>query len=254
MNKSAVIITGGGRGLGRVIAERLAASHKVFIVGRTEADLQDTCKKIKAKGGEAAYFVGDVAVPETADKVVAAVVSLGWDIGGLVCNAGVGKSRPTHEITNDEWQNILNVNLSGCFYFSKAILPLMKAQQSGVLCFISSIAGVRGYAYEAAYTASKHAVVGLSKSIAAEYGKHGIISVSLCPNFIDGEMTERTIHGLAQRRGITLQEARTVIEQANPQKRIIPPEEVAELVAFICEQKVPSMSGTAIVIGGGGEL
>ncbi|HXK37497.1 MAG TPA: SDR family oxidoreductase [Candidatus Paceibacterota bacterium] len=254
MKKRAVIVTGGGRGLGRIIAERLVESLNVFIVGRTESDLRDTCSALKAKGHEAAYFVGDVSLPTTADNAIAALEELGWDIAALVCNAGIGKSRPTHELENAEWQHILDVNLNGSFYFSKAVLPLMKEQKSGVLCFISSIAGVRGYAYEAAYAASKHAVVGLAKSIAAEYGKHGIVSVALCPNFIDGEMTERTINGLAQRRGITAQEAREVIEQANPQKRIIPPEEVAEMVANICTNKVPLLSGTAIVMGGGGEL
>lgn len=249
--KGAVIITGGGRGLGRVIALRLASEYRVLVVGRTETDLEAACAAISAAGGEASYVVGDVSKPEAAEAALAKAAELGWNVTRLACNAGIGKSRPTHELTNEEWQSILDTNLNGSFYFSRAVLPRMVEQKGGAICFISSIAGVKGYAYEAAYVASKHAQVGLSKSIALEYGKRGITSVALCPSFIEGEMTDRTIAGLAERRGISIEEARIVIEKISPQRRILPPEEVAEMVSFILQNKVPSLSGNPVLLTGG---
>ncbi len=246
-DKPAVLITGGGRGLGRALAKRLAVDFNVLVVGRTESDLQETCRELTG----AEYVVGDVTIPATADAALTKLKELGWNLTALVCNAGIGKSRPTHEVSTEEWQSILDTNLNGAFYFSKAVLPRFVEQKQGALCFISSSAGVRGYAYEAAYTASKHALVGLAKSIALEYGKHGISSVALCPSFIEGAMTDRTIQGLSARRSISLDEAREVIEKVNPQRRIIPPEEVAEMVAFVCENKVPALSGSAVVLTGG---
>ncbi|CAN5750515.1 N/A [soil metagenome] len=249
--KPAVIVTGGGRGLGSVIAKKLAEDFNVLIVGRTEKDLKDVCDQIKVSGNTAAYVVGDVSVSSTAEESLAKIDELGWNLTALVCNAGIGKSRVTHEISSEEWQTVLNTNVNGSFYFSRMVLPRFIEKKNGSLCFISSIAGVRGYAHEAAYVSSKHAIVGLAKSIALEYGKYGISSVALCPSFIEGDMTDRTIHGLAERRGISTGEAREVIEKKNPQRRIIPPEEIAEMVAFICKNKVPSLNGSAVLLTGG---
>jgi NAD(P)-dependent dehydrogenase (short-subunit alcohol dehydrogenase family) len=248
---AAAIITGGGRGIGRDISMRLAQTMPVFIVGRTKKDLQDTCKAIRAVGGTADYLVGDITDAAVARQAVVSVAENGWTVRHLVCNAGVGKSSPAHEISEEAWRSIVDVNLHGSFYFAQAVLPLFVGQQAGTLCFVSSLAGVKGYAYEAAYTASKHAVVGLAKSLALEYGKHGIVSVPLCPGFVESEMTTRTIVSLANRRGITEDESREVIARINPQRRIIPAEEVAEMVAFICGNTVPSLSGNPIIMGGG---
>ncbi len=246
-NKPAAVITGGGRGLGRVIAERLADDFNVLIIGRTEDDLRSTCTAIGEQGGVAEYIIGDVSKPDAAGLVSVKIQQLGWQVTAVVCNAGIGKSRPLHEIDNTEWQDVIDTNLNGCFYFSRAFLPQFVEQGSGVFCFISSTAGVKGYAFEAPYVASKHAVVGLAKTIALEYGKHGITSVALCPNFVEGDMTDRTISGLASRRNIPAGEARKVIEKLNPQRRIIPPEEVAELVSYVCLNKVPSLSNPIVM-------
>lgn len=248
--KPAALITGGGRGLGKVIATKLAEDYNIMIVGRTEADLTSVREEIRSKGNEAEYVVGDVSVPDTARKAAEKAQDLGWNVTRLICSAGIGKSRVTHELGDEEWRNIVETNLNGSFYFAKAFLPGMIKLNSGVICFVSSIAGVKGYAYEAAYVSSKHAMVGLSKTIASEYGKHGISSVAICPNFIEGEMTERTISGLADRRNISREEARKIIEKKNPQRRIIPAEEVAEMVGMVCSNAVPSLSGSPIIMGG----
>lgn len=249
-HKTAALITGGGRGLGKVIATKLAKDYKIIVVGRTESDLTSVCEEIRSAGNEADYVVGDVAASDTARRASVKAQDLGWNVTRLICNAGVGKSRATHELSDDEWRNIIDINLNGSFYFAKAFLPGMVEQKPGVICFISSIAGLKGYAYEAAYVSSKHAIIGLSKTIASEYGKFGISSVAICPNFVEGEMTERTISGLADRRNISHKEAREIIEKKNPQRRIISPDEVAEMVRIICSNTVPSLSGSPIIMGG----
>ncbi len=247
----AIIVTGGGRGLGRAISLQLARSFRVLLVGRTEASLAATRRAIREAGGTAEYLAGDVALPETAGVAVSRVAELGWKLHGVVNNAGIGKSSPTHELALEKWHEAFGVNVHGSFYFAKAALPYLLENREGVLCFISSLAGVKGYAYEAAYTASKHAQVGLAGALAQEYGKRGIVSSVICPGFIEGEMTMRTIKGVAGRRGISEDEARGVIEKTNPQRRIIPEKEVAQMVEFICKNNVPSLGGSPIILNGG---
>jgi NAD(P)-dependent dehydrogenase (short-subunit alcohol dehydrogenase family) len=243
------IITGGGRGLGRAISQRLAVDTAVLLVGRTEQDLQLACRDIEAAGGNATYVVGDVREPETAERAITVAKDRGWMVQNLICNAGIGKSSPTETVSTQAWHDTLAINLDGSFWFVRACLPLMKQQQSGTICLMSSIAGVKGFAYEAAYTASKHALTGLAKTVALEYGKHGITCVSLCPNFVEGEMTNRTIHGLAKRRNITVGKARVIIEELNPERRIIPAEEVAETVARLCSGALKTANGQPVVMG-----
>lgn len=250
-NPLAIIVTGGGRGLGRAISLQLSGSYHVLLIGRTEADLKATCRAIRKGGGTATYYVGDVALPETAENAISRIHKLGWKLHGIVCNAGIGKSNPTHMLQLAAWHEAFNTNVHGSFYFAKAALPYLLENRGGVLCFISSLAGVKGYAYEAAYTASKHAQVGLAKALAQEYGKHGIVSAALCPGFIEGEMTERTIKGVAGRRNVSEAAARKVVEKTNPQRRIIPEKEVADMVDFICKNSVPSLAGAPIILNGG---
>lgn len=247
---SAAIVTGGGRGLGRVVAEQLSQTYKVLIVGRTESDLSSTCETIRKNGGQAEYIVGDVRKPGTAKDAISKIKELGWDLEVLVNNAGIGKSGKTHEIDLETWHDIIDTNLNASFYFSKAVLPSFIERERATICFISSIAGIEGYSHEAAYVASKHGQVGLSKSIAKEYGKHGIVSVAICPGFIEGEMTDRTIHGLMERKKITYDEARSTVESKNSQKRIIKPSEVADLVISICSREIDVANGVPIKMDG----
>ena len=250
-NTEVAIITGGGRGIGRAIALRMAAETHVLIVGRTERDLTATCRMIRDAGGYADYVVGDAADPKTAQSAVMFAKEQGLLIRTLVCNAGIGKSGPIESFDESRWREIMDVNVNGSFYFIKACLPAMLKAGKGTICLLSSIAGVRGYAYSAAYTASKHALIGLARSVALEHGKHGIVAVPICPGFVESEMTTRTIHSIMERSGISEQGARSRVAHTNPQRRIIPAEEVAEAVAFVASGKVPSLSGNPLILSGG---
>jgi NAD(P)-dependent dehydrogenase (short-subunit alcohol dehydrogenase family) len=245
------IITGGGRGIGKAISERLAQDSAVLIVGRNRPDLEDTCAAIQQSGAKALFLTGDVSNPEVARAAVEMCRRDGFHIRNLICNAGIGKSGPTASFDLQTWNDIFAVNLTGSLHFIQSCLPEMVEQKAGTICFISSIAGVKGYAYTAAYNSSKHAQIGLARSLALEYGKHGISIVPICPSYVESEMTRRSISGVMNRRGVSEKEAEEVIKRTNPQRRIIPQAEVAEMVAFVCSGRVPSLSGNPLIMSGG---
>lgn len=248
---AATIITGGGRGIGRAIALRMAHETALVLVGRTEADLQSLCQEIQNRGGFADYVVGDVAKPATARRAVAKVKKNGWQLRNLVVNAGIGKGGVTHSFDRKLWKEIFAVNVDGALYFAQECLPIMVEQQSGTISFINSISGIKGFKYDAAYTASKHAQLGLARSLALEYAKHGIVVVPICPHFVESDMTRRTVAGLVRHRGMTEAEAEETIKNTNPQKRIIPAEEVADAVALVASGKLPSLNGHPMMLTGG---
>ncbi|MDO8571721.1 MAG: SDR family oxidoreductase [bacterium] len=250
-SKGVTIITGGGRGIGRAIAKKMAQETSVILVGRTERDLISVSREIKGNGGSALFVVGDVSHPETAHRTLELAKEHGFIVRNLICNAGIGKSGPVDSFDDVVWRNMFDINVHGSFYFIKACLPEMVHEKKGTICLMSSIAGVKGYAYTAAYAATKHALVGLARSLALEYGKHGIVAVPICPSFVESEMTTRTISGLMERKGISEEEARERVAGVNPQKRIIPAEEIAEAVAFVCSGTVPSLSGNPLILSGG---
>jgi 3-hydroxybutyrate dehydrogenase len=251
IRRTAVLITGGGRGIGKAIAERMAPAHNIIIVGRTKLELAETASQIREKGGDVIYVVGDVADPDTAKRAIETAGRAGWVVRHLICNAGIGKGGPTESFDLDMWKKIIDVNVNGSFYFVQACLPAMIATKRGTICFISSTAGLRGYKSIAAYTASKHGVNGLAKSLALAYADKGIVTVSICPGVVDTDMTTRSIKGLMQRHNISEEDARERVVGTNPQNRIFPPEEVAEMVAFVCSGKVPSLNGAMIPLAGG---
>lgn len=248
---AATIITGGGRGIGRAIALRMAEETAVLVVGRTEDDLQTLCQEINNRGGFADYLVGDVSKPSTAKRAVAKVKKKGWTLRHLVVNAGIGKGGVTHTFDRKLWKEIFAVNVDGALYFSQECLPAMMEQKSGTITFINSISGTQGFKYDAAYTASKHAQLGLARTLSMEYAKHGIVVVPICPHFVESDMTRRTIAGLVRHRGMSETQAEETIKNTNPQKRIIPAEEVAEAVALVASGKLPSLNGNPLMLTGG---
>ncbi|MGB4767677.1 MAG: SDR family oxidoreductase [Candidatus Saccharimonas sp.] len=244
------IITGAGRGLGRLIAIRLARDYPVVLIGRTGVPLQTTRSLIEAKDGRAEAICGDVRDKSTLDACLALLAQNRYTPEVLICNAGIGKSSKTHEVPANDWAAVLATNLTSVHSWSSAVIPSMIAQHHGTICLIGSVAGLRGIAYDSAYTASKHALVGLGKSMALEYGKHGIAVQILCPGFIEGAMTDRSITSLAARKGITTDEARSIIAKQSPLREILRSEDVAETVAYLCTTPGRQLSGNPIILGG----
>jgi NAD(P)-dependent dehydrogenase (short-subunit alcohol dehydrogenase family) len=232
-SQGCAIVTGGGRGIGRAITLRLARTAPILVVGRTPDDLARVATEIKRGGGLAAYFAGDVADPDTASSAVELARRQGWWCRHLVCNAGIGRSGATETFDPSLWRRIIDVNVNGTFWFVRACLPDMLAQHQGVVTIISSLAGVHGVAFDAGYTASKHALVGLARALSAEFGRRGIAAAALCPSFIESEMTQRTIRGVMARRGLTEPEARQRVADKTPARRILSADELAEAVALL---------------------
>jgi NAD(P)-dependent dehydrogenase (short-subunit alcohol dehydrogenase family) len=252
MDKNAVtIVTGGGRGIGRAIAIRMAKETAVLVVGRTQADLQSVCSEIRAAGGEADFIVGDVSDPATAQQAVQKAAEKGWTVRNLVCNAAIAKGGPSVGFDQKLWRNMYEVNVLGTSWFVQACAPLMQKEKRGALCVISSTAGMKGYKYMAAYCGTKAALIGQARSWALEYARDGIVVASICPGCVDTEMTTRTICGVMKRNNVSLEEATRRVAALNPQQRILPQSEVAEAVAMVCSQSIPSLNGAALVLGGG---
>ncbi|HEY9777855.1 MAG TPA: SDR family oxidoreductase [Planktothrix sp.] len=246
------IITGGGRGIGKAIAKRLAHEYRVLIVGRTEADLNATAEEIRAQGGVCEIFVGDISKTRTAERCLKVVRNHGWQLDTLVANAGIGHGGKTETVSKKSVRDSFTVNVLGNFWFMQESVKLMLEQgKGGSICVISSILGVKGYGHQAAYTASKHALVGMAKSIGLEHGKNGINVYPLCPSFVESDMTDRVIRGVMEREGLNQKDARRKVANKNPQKRIIPAEEVAEMVAFLCSRKVTSLNANPLIMSGG---
>lgn len=241
------IVTGGGRGLGRAIALRLAKETAVMVVGRKESDLITVRNMIVDSGGRACYAIGDVSDPATAERCKN--LCSGFHVYNLVCNAGIGISGPTETYSERNWVRMFEVNVHGSFHFIRTFLPEMIKNGGGNICLISSIAGLSGLKRNMAYSATKHALVGMARSLSLEHEKRGIRSVAICPNFVEGKMTDRVIKGVMRRSEVDYNAARKYVADKTPGRRIIPPEEVAEATAKFCRGE--GTSGMNIIINGG---
>jgi len=247
------IVTGGGRGIGRAIAMRMARHTSVLVVGRTESDLQSVCDDINHQGGQADYVVGDVADPATAGQTVALARTNDWSITNLVCNAGIARGGPLVDFDPSVWQAMFDVNVHGTFHFIRACLPEMIERKQGAITIIGSTLGLKGHKNDSAYSATKFALMGLAQSLAAEVEKHNIIVVPICPGFVETEMTRRTIAGMVKHKNISEKEAERMIAATNLQGRILQPEEVAEAVAYCSTTDDHNLSGKAMDLSGQSE-
>ncbi len=251
MRKRATIVTGATRGIGRAIALRMAKKTAVVPVARTQEDIESLCDDLRTKGAHAGGVFGDVSDWETAHAAYTQCRQHGWEPHNLVLNAGIGKSALPHVYASEEFQKIMDVNVMGAFHFIKTFVPRMMENGGGNIILMSSVSGLVASKQDAPYIASKHALVGLAKAMAKDYGAQGIVTVALCPGYVETEMTERSIQKRMKFSGLSRNEAREKIVNINPQHRLIQPEEIAEMVAFICSGKVPSLSGSAVVMSGG---
>lgn len=246
MTKQATIVTGGGRGIGRAIALRMARSTAILVIGRTESDLKDVCAEVVAGGGLADFIVGDVSDAATAAQALAKLNEKGWNIRNLVANAGIGKGGPLVDFDPAVWRQMFAVNVDGAFHFIQACLPRMIEQKGGSISIISSVSGLRGFKNDAPYSATKFALVGLAQSLAHELAKHNIVVVPICPGYVESDMTRRSIRGLMNRHGVSQADAEARIAQTNPQGRILQPEEIAEAVAFCATNAARPISGASL--------
>lgn len=236
------VVTGGGSGVGAAIARALAeAGADVWISGRSEAPL---ARLSEASGLR--HVVADVTDEASVRHLFETVGPA--DI--VVASAGAATSAPVRRTTLAAWHEMLAVNLTGTFLTFREALARMPAGR-GRLVAIASVASLRGDAYVAAYTAAKHGVLGLVRSLAKETAKDGITVNALCPGYIDTPMTDRTIANIAARTGMSAADARARLERANPTGRLVRPHEVAGAVLWLASDAAAMVTGQGIAISGG---
>ena len=243
-NKTA-LITGGGRGIGRAIALAFAEEGaRIAVAARTAEQVEQVAKEI---GNNAIALVCDVSDSQS----VAHMFSEVGDIDILVNNAGIAESATIVNTTDELWHRHLSINLSGTFYCTRAALPAMLKKGWGRVINIASIAGKTGAPYIAAYSASKHGVLGLTKSIALEIATSGITVNAICPGYVDTEMTSRGVERITSRTGRTAEEALDTLKKMSPQNRLVTSEEVAALALLLASDEGRGITGQGINIDGG---
>jgi len=242
-------VTGAGRGVGRAIALRFARDgYAVTVAGRSEPHLQTTSRAIVDAGGTAISVVCDVVSREAVARALERAEQEFGPIDVLVNNAGISESASFVSMDDGLWDRTIAVNLTGTYHCMRAVAPGMFARRSGRIINIASSAGKVGYPYTAAYVASKHGVLGLTRAVAIEAAPRGVTVNAICPGWIESDMTARSIARISEKTGRTPEEARRTIEAMNPQGRLIRPEEVADIAAFLASAEAADTNGRAIDI------
>jgi NAD(P)-dependent dehydrogenase (short-subunit alcohol dehydrogenase family) len=223
-----VLVTGGTRGIGAAIAARFAdGGDDVVAVGRADCDIAD-------------------------EAAVAGLFERVGPVDVLVNNAGVSSSALLARTTLGDWDAQMAVNATGAFLCTRAALPAMVERGSGRIVTVASTAGVTGARYTAAYTASKHAAVGLTRAVAAEVAGTGVTANTVCPAFVRTDMTADSVRRITETTGRSAQEAEEALAAASPLGRLLEPNEVAFAVAFFAAPEAGAINGQTLILDGGG--
>ena len=242
------LVTGGNRGIGAAIAGALTeAGAVVSIVGRDESAL-----KAQVEAGRAqAWRAADVTDAASLSAAIAALAQVSGPVEILVNNAGGAFSAPFGKTSADDFRQMIDLNLMGVVHGIHAVLLDMVARGGGRIVTIASTAALKGYAYVSAYAAAKHAVLGLTRSLALETAKSGVTINCVCPGFTDTDLIAGSVDLIVRKTGRAPAEVRAELAKANPQGRLIEPREVAAAVVWLCSAQAASITGIALPVAGG---
>lgn len=251
------LITGGGRGIGRAIAHAFAQEGaQVAVAARTMEQVESVAKELtdqfQVQSTAIACDVSNVNSVTAMFGKVNEAFGRGPDI--LVNNAGIAESALLTRTDDELWRRIQGINLDGTFYCMRAAMPEMIERGWGRIINIASIAGKTGAPYIAAYSASKHGVLGLTRSASQEVAKNGITVNAICPGYVDTDMTTRGIENITNKTSLTKDQALESLKKMSPQNRLVTAEEVAALALLLASEDGRGINGQAINVDGGGVL
>jgi NAD(P)-dependent dehydrogenase (short-subunit alcohol dehydrogenase family) len=245
------VVTGGTRGIGAAVT-RVLLDHgaRVTVLGRSTESQPGGALDFKRSSG-LAYAKADVGDPAAVAHAFESARVRSGPVDILVNNAGQAVSAPFLKTDATLWRRMMTVNLDGTFHCIRAALPGMLSAGWGRIINMASTAGLTGYAYVAAYCASKHAVVGLTRALALEVATKSVTVNAVCPGFTNTDLLKETVANIVAKTGRTPEEARAELASRNPQKRLVQPEEVANAVAWLCLPGSEAVTGQTIAVAGG---
>jgi NAD(P)-dependent dehydrogenase (short-subunit alcohol dehydrogenase family) len=247
-----VLVTGGSGGLGRALAEAFAArGSRVVVTARDRERLHAAAEKIARDGAQVLALPCDILRREQVRTLKDEIKARWGDVEVLINNAGVARAVSFSDMPDELWDNTIETNLTGAYNCCKVFLPAMIQAKWGRVINVASTTAKVGFSHVTAYAASKHGLLGLTRSLALETARLGVTVNAICPGYVDDERTHENAKIMAEKTGKSVSDILKLFAASAPQNRLIAPEEVASLALLIASEKLAGMTGQAVNVDGG---